>query len=141
MRDFPVEKLKLLPGRLFADSMGFDIEIPLSPFTLDGEIVETAIYLDGVELPTSDLTMLAGQSFHFPVNPKQGYIDGSMYVLHAHQPIDVTSIRFGALADGAIEAEFEMLCGFEFEGLNDYKNTLLILSTRLSVISRRRPGE
>jgi hypothetical protein len=50
MRDFPVENLKPLLGRLFAEPVGLSIEIPLAPFTIDEEVVETSIFLGGVSL-------------------------------------------------------------------------------------------
>lgn len=132
MQEFPVEKLKPLPSRLSTEPIGLSIEIPLAPFTLDGEVVETAIHLGGVSLPTADVLKLAGRTFSFPVNPKTGYIDGSVYIQHAHHPVDVTSIRFGHTAGGAVEAEFEMLFVFEFEGLDDYRNTSCTLLAQVN---------
>jgi hypothetical protein len=99
MRDFPVEKLKALPGRLFAEALGLSIEVPLEPFTLDEEIVETKICLGDVGLPATDIAKLVGQSFLFPASPKPGYIDGSVYIRGAHHPVDVRSIRFGRMAN------------------------------------------
>jgi hypothetical protein len=132
MRDFPVEKLKPLLGRLLAEPVGLSIEIPLAPFTIDGEVVETSISLGGVSLPTPDVLKLSGQTFSFPVNPKPGYIDGSVYVQHAHLPVDVTSIRFGNADNDAVEVELDLLFVFEFEGLDDYRNTSWTLISRLS---------
>jgi hypothetical protein len=132
MRDFPVEKLKPLPGRLSAGPVGLSIEIPLVPFTLDGELVQTSIYLGGVSLPSPDVLKLAGQTFSFPVNPTPGHIDGSAYVQHAHHPVDVTSIRFGRADGDAVETALDLLFVFEFEGLDDYQNTSWTLMTRLS---------
>ena len=109
MRDFPVENLKPLPGRLVAEPVGLSIEIPLAPFTIDGEVVETSIFLGGVSLPTLDVLKLTGQTFSFPVNPKPGYIDGSVYVQHAHHPVDVNSIRFGNADGDSVEMELDLL--------------------------------
>lgn len=78
MRNFPVELLKPLPGVFFDDDLGMDIEVPLSPFTLDDDLVDTSIRLDGISLPTTDLRALSGKEFQFPVNPTHGYIDGSI---------------------------------------------------------------
>ena len=132
MQGFPVEKLQPLPSGFFAGSGGLSIEIPLTPFTIDGNLIETVIHLDGVALPTDDVLKLSGMTFSFPVNPEAGYIDGSIYVQHAHHPVDVTSIRFGRVTDNAVEADFEMVLLFEFEGLCDYQNTSCTLHTRLS---------
>ncbi len=131
MRDFPVEKLQPLLGHLVADPVGLSIEIPLAPFTIDEEVVETSIFLGGVNLPTADILKLAGQAFSFPANPKPGYFDGSVYVQHAHHPVDVTSIRFGRADGNTIEIELDLLFVFEFEGLDDYRNTPWTLITQI----------
>jgi hypothetical protein len=124
--------LNPLSARLFTKPISLSIEISLAPFTLDGEAVETEISLAGVSLPTADVLKLAGRTFSFPVNPQTGYIDGSVYIQHAHYPVDVTSIRFGHAAGDAVEAAFEMLFLFEFEGLDDYQNTSCTLLTKVS---------
>ena|SRR5690349_2785956 len=72
MRDLRVEKLKPLNGCLVGQPSYSCISIPLEPFDLDGEVIETVIRLDGVSLPTIDVARLAGQSFQFPSNPKLG---------------------------------------------------------------------
>lgn len=126
-----MEKLKPLPGDLREGALGFSIEVPLAPFTLDGNILETKIRLEDVRLPTIDITKLAGKSFLFPTNPKPGYIDGSVYIEGAHHPVDVRSIRFGRTVRDAIEAELDVRFVFEFEGLGDYRNTSLTLLTHL----------
>jgi hypothetical protein len=132
MRKFPVELLKPLPGIFFDDNLGIDIEIPFSPFTLDDELVETSLRMDGVVLPTNDLYVLSGQVFHFPVNPDSGYIDASIYIEHAHHPANVTSLRFGQAEGDSIEVEFQVHFLFEFEGLGDYSNTSASVTSRLT---------
>jgi hypothetical protein len=136
MRNFPVELLKPLPGLLFDDSLGIDIEIPFSPFTLDDALVETSMRLDGVILPMTDLQVLSGQVFHFPVNPEPGYIDGSIYIEHAHHPTNVTWILFGHAEGDSIEAKFQVHFLFEFEGLGDYSNTSATVTSRLTKSTR-----
>ena len=86
----------------------------------------------GVRLPAPDILVLAGQTFSFPVNPNQGYIDGSVYVQHAHHQVDVTSIRFGRADGNAVEMEIDLVFVFEFEGLSDYRNTPWALVNQLS---------
>jgi hypothetical protein len=136
MRNFPVELLKPLPGVFFDDELGIDIEVPFSTFTLDDELVETSMRLDGVSLPTTDLQVLSGQVFHFPVNPDPGYIDGSIYIEHAHHPANVTSILFGLAEGDSIEAKFQVRFLFEFEGLGDYSNTSAPVTSRLTKSTR-----
>ncbi len=87
MRDFPIGKLNPLPGRFFWEPIGLGIEVALAPFTLDEETIETSIFLSTVTLPTTNILTLSGQTFRFPTNPEPGYIDGSMYVEHAHHPV------------------------------------------------------
>jgi hypothetical protein len=85
-----------------------------------------------VTLPTTDILTLSGHTFRFPTNPEPGYIDGSMYVEHTHHPVDVTLVRFGPVSGRIVQAEFELLFVFEFEGLDDYRNTPWTLRTSLS---------
>lgn len=50
------------------------------------------------------------------MNPKEGYIDGSLYLTVAHNPVDVTRIAFGPLQGEKMEATFTMRLLLEFEG-------------------------
>jgi hypothetical protein len=111
--------------------IGFDIRIDLQPFTLDDETVETVVCLDGVRLP-ADTRAWARQTFTFPRNPTDGYIDGSVYIRHVHNPADVTSIRFGELTDDTITAEFSIQIVFEFEGTG-FQNTDVKISVPLQI--------
>jgi len=126
-----------MTGTLKAGHGGFSIEIPIKPFELaiypDGtpELVETALRLDAVSLPTMDLTVLSGRTFAYPVNPDDGYIDGSIYIESAHHPADVSSIRFGAVAEEGLEAELAVNLRFEFEGLGEFADTHWICATHL----------
>ncbi len=100
-----------LPATLF-----FDIEIPLQPFEFDGELQKTAVRLDFIRFPVSDWRQLQNREFRFPVNPQPGYIDGSVYLGDAHNPTDVTRIRFGPLAGRSLQAELDVRFNFEYEG-------------------------
>ena len=68
----------------------WSIHIPLAPFSAsdqyaqdwrvgtDGpEIIKTAIRLELIVLPGERLDDLAGRTFVFPLNPTDGFIDGS----------------------------------------------------------------
>lgn len=70
------------------------IEIVLVPFRLDDEVVDTSIRLDDIALPDT-VEALEQQAFSFPVNPADGYIDGTVYIQSRHNPVDVTHISFG----------------------------------------------
>ncbi len=120
------------------------IEIPLAPFSaddqysttwragLDGpDVIRTSVDLELIHLPAETLDGLAGSSFTFPVNPEPGYIDGSIYLGAAHNPVDVTKIKFGAIDGHEIDAEVTAVLNFEFE-LYGVQNRDATLATRLT---------
>ncbi len=92
------------------------ITIPIKPFRLDSERVETSVRLDSINLPATWEEM-EGQTFDFPVNPDDGYIDGSIYLRSAHSPVNVTRIKFGVRKDDLVEATLTMEFDFDFEGV------------------------
>ena len=108
----------LSPRRPGPDADTWAIEVPLVPFSaidpVDPDtfhpgatgptLIETAIRLDFISLPATDLAGLTGRRFDFPVNPHDGYIDGSVYLGGAHNPVDVTRIEFGSASGDHIEA-------------------------------------
>ncbi|MFG2006657.1 hypothetical protein ACGFNU_46675 [Spirillospora sp. NPDC048911] len=126
MIDFTDEFLKLKPGTITYYRADLDhpvagtwsIDIPLEPFSADDEyepetfrpgaqgpeLIETEFMLDPIRLPAEDLTALSGRTFTFPVNPHDGYIDGSIYLLATHNPVDITRIEFGEANEGEIHA-------------------------------------
>ncbi|MGQ0659497.1 hypothetical protein [Sphingosinicella sp.] len=125
--EFPTALIHAETGRIEETDIGIAIEVPLKPFELpledSVEIVSTSIRMEGVPLPSGDLDDLQNQTFQFPRNPEPGYIDASMYIEHAHHPIDVTVLRFGRIADGTMSLDIEGTLCFEFEGLDEYRNT------------------
>lgn len=127
MRTFPIELLKALPGKIAGNAGNVSIEVPLVPFSLDGDEVKTSIRLEGISLPTSVRSELVDQEFTFPVNPIDGYIDGSVYIQNAHHPFDVTSISFGGNSSIGLEVTMTAVMALEFEGLNDFKSTGVVL--------------
>ena len=60
-----------------------------------GEEHDTSIRLDHIPGLRAEPRKLAGQHFTFPVNPAEGYIDGSVYLHGRHHPVDVTALHFG----------------------------------------------
>ena len=132
MEDFPVDQLSATAARIWTWGDDISMEIDLAPIDMfrDGEFSDRLIRLDSVKLPTTDLAVLSGRTFDFPLNPEDGYIDGSVYFLDRHNPVDVTKIVFSALErDGAIvtiEAAFLL----EFEGTG-YRNFRKVLSCRI----------
>ncbi|ABX04680.1 MAG TPA: hypothetical protein DEF47_01710 [Herpetosiphon sp.] len=90
------------------------IEITLKPFILDGECVQTSIQADRIALPPS-LDDLLGQRFIFPRNPDAGYIDASLYLRQAHNPVYISSILFKNFVHDKRQIEVVMQMMFDFE--------------------------
>lgn len=90
-------------------------------------LVETSLRLEFITWPVEasagvTLPTLARRTLKFPLNPEEGYIDATMYLLHEHRMVDVTEIRFGELVDGtAVDATFVVarvdLDGTEFRDI------------------------
>lgn len=97
-----------------------DIEIPIEPIEYSEEVYETSVRLEFIRFPVSAWRLLEGQAFDFPINPTDGYIDGSIYLAHTHNPVDVTRIEFGAMENGQVMAKLDMLFDFEYEGLDEF---------------------
>ncbi len=93
VENFPIEKLKFTSATISGVDGDVSLEIGIEPFelSLDGysEKIETVISLDGINLPIEP-NELTGRTFTFPINPDDGYIDGSVYFFSAHSPVDIT---------------------------------------------------
>lgn len=126
---FPKEILVPKEASVRRSGDTFNIHIKLQPFMLDDEMIETAFHLDRARLPP-DTRAWANQSFIFPRNPKDGYIDGSIYLRHVHNPADVTNIWFGEHQGDFIRAEFSIQVDFEFESTG-FQNTEIKISVPL----------
>ncbi|MDR2213929.1 MAG: hypothetical protein LBE21_09945 [Pseudomonadales bacterium] len=133
MEKFPVNSLTpkhAVISRMPDGSMS--IEILMTPFLWNQEIVDTSIRLDGVDLPSDMLKDLAGKSFKFPTNSEDGYIDGSIYLGNAHHPVDVTSLDFNVSRTGSLKLIIKGIYQFEFEGLDGVANTPFVLAASVS---------
>ncbi len=97
------------------------IHIDMAPFVCDGELIDTSIRLDGVDIPVH-LRELLGKSYTFAVG-EDAEIDGSIYLDHAHHPVDISSLTFHAGRDGSVTMVVKGVYLFEFEGLHGLKNT------------------
>jgi hypothetical protein len=133
MRAFPVERFCPLQARLSGSVGDASLVLSFARFELDDQEIETSLHLDGISLPTHHWAHLVGREFLFPSNPADGYVDGSVYMGSAHHPVDVTSICFGVSADGHPEVTIVGLLVVEFEGLADYADTPLSLTSPLLV--------
>lgn len=129
---FSVDKFEFLEGSIqeFEDNF-FTIFLPISKFVLDYEIIETSIRLDGIQLPES-LSSCIGKTIEFPINPNEGYIDGSIYLRNCHNPVDVTEIKFLKLENQKLTLEMKMNFDFEYENIG-FKNELLKKEFRLEI--------
>jgi len=123
MDAFPIKALRPRHAILSGEPGCVSITILIKPFVWDAEITDTSIRLDGIELPSVHLADLAGKSFTFPINPEEGYIDGSIYLGSAHHPVDVTALSFPRARDGGLSVVVRGTYVFEHEGLADLRNT------------------
>ena len=132
MAQFPTILLQAENGVIGPHPLeGFFIRIPLKPFELLDDMVETSIRLDCVPLPTSDLSALADHRFVFPVDADDNPIDGSIYIGNRHHPIDVNEIAFDQTDGTSIGAIITCDIDFEFEGLEDFEKTACKFEARL----------
>lgn len=140
---FPVEQLRplhaeLFPGPQLEGRHTASCEVHFAPFELpnpnddvtseDYEPLsfESPLRLDFIDLPTLNLNALAGQTFTFPTNPEHGYIDGSIYFVGTHNPVDITRITFGTLTEHGLPVTFEGTWQMEFEasGFQAFETTI-----------------
>ena len=124
MSKFPIASLQADKGLFGPHPLeGYFIRIPIAFFSLEAESINTAVRLDCVVLPTSNLQTLSGSTHSFPTNPDDGFIDGSIYIGSRHHPIDVHEIKFAATDGKSIKATIACEIDFGFEGLNDFEKT------------------
>ena len=126
MSTFPTSELQPLQACLFTGGFGdICLEVEFSPFDLmltnsEGSTslrFDTALRADGIELPSLDPNVLAGQVFEFPVNPEQGFIDASVYFANVHNPVDITRLVFG---ERTVSITSRWLMSFEGTGYDDF---------------------
>ena len=151
MKIFPVEILKPLKGTINAlifentfinlpKTLFFQIEIPLQPIDMAklgdenrGENHETSFRLESIKLAIHNLQELENKTFTFPINPEEGYIDGSIYLFDVHNLVDTTQITFGKFQNQNISINIKLRIDFEMEG-TDYATTkYLDVETELSL--------
>ncbi|MCB0442789.1 MAG: hypothetical protein KDC50_01925, partial [Flavobacterium sp.] len=122
--DFSVTKWKFLQGEFNKEEGNYyNIILPVSKFVLNNEIVSTSVDLYAIELPET-LSSYIGKTVSFPLNPNDGYIDGSVYLKNVHNPVDVPEMKFLELENDFIELEITMKFDFEYEAIR-YKNEIL----------------
>jgi hypothetical protein len=131
--NFSVTRLELLTGTISKQEENnyYTIIIPIEKFKLDEEIVDTKLWFDRVLL-SEPLQSYVGRTVVFPVNPTEGYIDGSTYLRGAHNPVDISAIKFIKLENEILTVELTMDFVFEFEGIG-FKNEQLINEVNLII--------
>ena len=144
MQDFDNSKIKSsggeLKGMIFENKflkiplqLTFSIDIHLEEIQLDDFKEKTSIVLDFINFKINSLEELEHSSLEFPINPLDGYIDGSMYLFNAHNPVDVTKIEFDKFVDNAIEVKVHYVIDFEYEGTPYKKTEITFLKTKLNL--------
>lgn len=153
MIDLTDEFLKPTPGTICYWPADLDhpvagtwsITIPLAPFSADDEyepatfrpgaggpeLVATEISLDHIEFPATEPASLTQRVFTFPARHEKGHIDGSIYLIAAHCPVDVTRIEFGPAAPDHITAVLHTYFDFDAAGGIDIRNRTALLRTSL----------
>jgi hypothetical protein len=131
--NFSVTRLELLTGTISKQEENnyYTIIIPIEKFKLDEEIIDTKLWFDRVLL-SEPLQSYVGRTVVFPVNPTEGYIDGSTYLRGAHNPVDISAIKFVKLENEILTVEITMDFVFEFEGIG-FKNEQLIKQVNLII--------
>ena len=88
--------------------------------------VETSIRLDGIDLP-SNPKALAGRTCDFPVNPEDGYIDGSIYFFAAHHPVGRDAHRLSETSNNSrlpVKLSTNWLLEFENSGFKNFQTDI-----------------
>jgi hypothetical protein len=129
--NFSVAKLEILTGTITKQEENncYTIIVPIAKFKLDEEIVDTKLWFDRILL-SEPLQNYVGKTVNFPVNPTEGYIDGSTYMRGAHNPVDISVIKFLKIDNKILTVELTMDFVFEFEGIG-FKNEQLIAVVNL----------
>lgn len=132
--NFSVGKLEILTGTIQfnEDRNSYSIILRIAKFILDDRTIETEIRLDRISL-SEPLSSHAGKTISFPINPTEGYIDGSIYLRDAHNPVDVSAIKFQKIENGVLSIELIMNFVFEFEGIG-FKNEATIKQAKIEII-------
>lgn len=109
-RIFENPLLKILPA------IFFDIEIPIIPFEFRNETIETSFRSELIDFDVVDWRDLSNKEFVFPDDPLENPIDASVYLDHAHNPIDVLKIAFGEFSGDTVPVNLKMNFDFTYEG-------------------------
>jgi hypothetical protein len=151
MKEFPAKILKPLEGTLNAmifensllnlpKTLFFKIEIPLQTIDMSkiaeditNKNYQTSFQLDWIKLNIHSFQDLENKTFTFPINPAEGYIDGSIYLFDVHNMIDSNSITFGKFKNQKIPIKTVLRIDFELEGTSYATTKYLDFETELNL--------
>jgi hypothetical protein len=147
MAVFPVSSIQPERARISKGPLsGYALEVDFSPLFVcaegaDADPLEfkTSLRADFIDLPTVELAELQNRTFDFPCNPEEGYIDASVYFMDVHNPVDITSLRFGELTDGALVLTVvsRWILSFEGTGFEDFDLTFSVPLRQKTPVSTR----
>jgi hypothetical protein len=130
-KNFDVNRFEFLDGNIEFDNNEYSIIIPIVKFILDEQVTETSIRLENIAL-TGDIKNLINKSINFPLNPKEGYIDGSIYLRNCHNPVDVSQIEFLKISDDYIATKITADFIFDYENIG-FPNQKRTIETKLKI--------
>lgn len=151
MKEFPLHILEPLQGTLNAmifensfinlpKTLFFKIEVPLKLIDMSKlceDIVDknyqTSFQLDWIKLALGSLQELENKMFTFPINPEEGYIDGSIYLFDVHNIVDTISLSFGEFKNQKITLKINQRIDFELEGTGYATTKYLDFETELNL--------
>ena len=142
MKKFNPELLEQKNGRLDAvlfknsflnipETLFYTIQVDLKDFSFQNHSIETAVTLNSIRLDIHRIKELENRVFEFPINPIEGYIDGSIYLFDVHNPFDVKKIEFNNWDNGSVDAGIHYDIDFEYENTGYEKITNCELKVRL----------
>ena len=136
MNSFPIHLLQALNTRHYGfhtHCQQSTLHITLHPFDLQKKSVETHIRLDGIALDLSQLHAHEHRHYHFPINPEEGYIDGSVYLQNQHVPVDVTDLIFGTFTSQGLPVQIKGILTFSAISIKTWSDTAIALSCILEL--------
>jgi len=129
--DFPDAFLTPRDAYIYGKPGEWAIIIGLQPFALDGETVETVVSLDAFPWDVAHPRELAGTTHTYSAEDRDELdVEGSIYLRHAHHPVDVSRVAFGPADAGGVQVTIKCDLDFDFEG-GGFKNRPARIACRL----------
>jgi len=104
----------------------YKISIPLKKFKFEENIEQTSLELEFISLNVKNWKDIENKTFKFPLNPKRGYVDASVYLGSEHILLDIKKIKFGKINKNNIEVEISGEINFNS---SKFKNTPINIKT------------